>query len=314
MATLHILPRANPNGNCTLSTCDPVESVFGYRPHLGETVFFLILFTLSGLLHLYQGLRTKTWFFSTAMVIGSIAETLGYAAKLLLWQDPFSHTGFIMNVVLLTFAPAFYSAGIYYTLKHICLTFGSRFSRLQPWLYTWVFVGLDMVAIILQAAGGAVASVTETMAVVDQGTNVMIAGLVSQVVTLFAFGVLAADYGCAVYRNRRSLNPSTVELRRSGVFRAFLVALTVAYTGVLIRCAYRVAELSGGWGPQNTIMRNPWLFLGLDSVPVALATVVLNLAHPGWCFPKERQDVAEKEERLARQDGGASDVESAAKA
>ncbi len=53
------------------------------------------------------------------MVIGSLSEVMGYVAKILLWQDPFSDTGFKMSVVLLTFAPAFYAAGIYYTLKHI---------------------------------------------------------------------------------------------------------------------------------------------------------------------------------------------------
>ncbi len=53
------------------------------------------------------------------MVIGSLSEVMGYIAKVLLWQDPFSDTGFKMSVVLLTFAPAFYAAGIYYTLKHI---------------------------------------------------------------------------------------------------------------------------------------------------------------------------------------------------
>jgi len=42
-------------------------------------------------------------------------------------------------------------------------------------------------------------------------------------------------------------------------------------------------------GPQNNIMRTQGLFIGLDSVPCALAAVVLNIWHPGWCFPKEAE-------------------------
>ena len=196
-----------------------------------------------------------------------------------------------MSVVLLTFAPAFYAAGIYYTLKHICLTFGPGFSRLRPKLYTWIFISCDVLSIALQAAGGAVASIADDMTVLDAGTNTMIAGLVTQVFTLLCFGILAADYGFAIYRNRTDLNPATETLRKTMRFKLFIIALWIAYIGILIRCSYRVAELVGGWD-RNPILRSEGLFTGLDSVPCALATVVLNIWHPGWCFPKRYQDVA----------------------
>lgn len=112
-----LFPRLDPNQGCTQDTCDPSRSIYGYRPSLAATVIFLIIFALSGLVYVFQGIKSKTWFFSVAMFLGCFSETLGYVAKMLLWNDPFSDTGFKMNVVLLTFAPAFYSAGIYYTLK-----------------------------------------------------------------------------------------------------------------------------------------------------------------------------------------------------
>ncbi len=74
----------------------------------------------------------------------------------------------------------------------------------------------------------------------------MITGLATQVFTLVIFGILAADYGFAIYRNRAHLNPLTAELRQSRQFKLFLGALWVAYFGILIRCSYRVAELAGG--------------------------------------------------------------------
>lgn len=114
-----ILARANENGNCTQSTCPVSDSSYGYRPGLGATIFFLIVFALSGCVYSWQGILTKTKFFTSAMVLGALSEAMGYVAKILLWNDPFSDTGFKMSVVLLTFAPAFYSAGLYYTLKHI---------------------------------------------------------------------------------------------------------------------------------------------------------------------------------------------------
>ena len=241
-----LFARADPNQGCTESACPDTASIYGYRPSLAATLFFLILFFLSGLVYTYQGLKTRTWFFTGAMVLGSLSEVLGYVAKLLLWEDPFSDPGFKMSVVLLTFAPVFYAAGIYYTLKHICITFGADFSRLRPVWYTRIFISCDVFSIVLQAVGGALSAAAEDDAVLNAGENVMITGLVTQVFTLVIFGVLAADYGFAAHRHRHGLNPMTRELRSSLRFKPFIASLWIAFLGILIRCSYRVAELAGG--------------------------------------------------------------------
>lgn len=43
----------------------------------------------------------------------------GYGGRLMLHNDPFSDSGFKLQIVLLTFAPAFLAAGIYLNLKHL---------------------------------------------------------------------------------------------------------------------------------------------------------------------------------------------------
>lgn len=292
----NIYARLSPNGDCTLDTCDASRSVYGYAPNLAATLVFLIVFALSGIAYVVQGIKTRTYFFTVAMVCGAISESLGYVAKLILHHDPFSDLGFKMSVVLLTFAPAFYAAGIYYTLKHICLTFGASFSRLRPKYYTWIFISCDVFSIALQAIGGAISSASGDLTVLHIGTNIMIAGLSTQVVTLVVFGILAADYGVVIYKHRRNLNPATASLRNTMMFKLFIVALWIAYFGILIRCCYRVAELARGW-TNNPILKSEGLFIGLDSVPIALAAVVLNIWHPGWCFPKETQEVVVAEEK-----------------
>ena len=297
----HLVARLNENGGCTQATCPPSRSIYGYTPNLAATLIFLIFFTLSGVAYSYQGYKTRTWFFTGAMVLGSLSELMGYVAKMLLWNDPFSDTGFKMSVVLLTFAPAFYAAGIYYTLKHICLTFGSDFSRLRPKFYTWIFISCDVFSIILQAVGGAVSSASSNFTILRVGSDIMIAGLATQVFTLVVFGVFAADYGVAIYKNKHQLNPATATLRNTLRFKLFIAALWIAYAGILIRCCYRVAELSGGW-QSNPILKNQGLFIGLDSVPIAIAALVLNIWHPGYCFPKETQG-AVAEEKIASRSG-----------
>lgn len=182
----------------------------------------------------------------------------------MLWSDPFSDTGFKMNVVLLTFAPAFFSAGIYLLLKQFCLTFGPQFSRLRPMMYTYIFISCDIFSIILQGAGGAISAVADDNEVLKTGENVMIAGLSFQVFTLLVFAALAGDVFYSIWKHRTQLPLATAPLRASKKFRLFIGATIFSFLCIFIRCCYRIAELQGGWG--STIMRNEPEFIVLESV------------------------------------------------
>lgn len=156
-------------------------------------------------------------------------------------------------------------------------------SRLRPSWYTYIFIGCDFFSISLQAIGGGLASAADGPgALLSAGNNVMISGLAFQVATMLAFGVLSAEYLLRVRRNPGAVNPATAELRASRRFRGFLAALTAAYVAVLIRCVYRVAEMSQGWGSE--LMRDEIAFNVLDPAMCILATLVLNAFHPGLCF------------------------------
>lgn len=85
------------------------------------------------------------------------------------------------NIVI--FAPAFLAAGIYLTLKHVVIQFGQEWSRLRPSWYTYIFIAADLLSLVLQSAGGALAATAEDGdAILDIGTNIMIAGIIWQVV------------------------------------------------------------------------------------------------------------------------------------
>jgi hypothetical protein len=184
----------------------------------------------------------------------------------MLHSNPYSDAGFKLQIVLLTLAPAFLTAGIYFTLKHLVITFGQSFSRLRPQHYTYIFISCDIFSILLQGAGGGIASAASDSqkSLLDAGNDLMITGLAFQVFTLVLFGCLATEYFVRVWKHKNELNPATFELRRSMRFRLFLGALALAYFTILIRCVYRVAELAGGWG--NPIMQDEALFTGLDSL------------------------------------------------
>jgi len=176
------------------------------------------------------------------MLVGTALECGGYAGRILMNANPWSSAGFKLQIVCLVLAPSFMSASIDLTLKHVVIVFGPQLSRLKPALYTWLFIGLDFFSILLQAIGGALAASGEkNVKLLNTGNNVILAGIVMQVVQLLLFGATSAWYIWSVYQYSK-----THELPKRGQtylqdrkFRSFAVAVTVAFFAILIRCIYR---------------------------------------------------------------------------
>jgi hypothetical protein len=59
--------------------------------------------------------------------------------------------------------------------------------------------------------------------------------------------------------------------------------MVAAYTFILVRCAYRIPELLGGWGGE--LMRIEIEFIILEGVMICLAVLAQTIFHPGIYFP-----------------------------
>ena len=188
------------------------------------------------------------------------------------------------QICCLVISPAFVAAGIYITLKHIVITFGDSWSRLRPAWYTYMFICGDLISLGLQGAGGGLASAADPGSTTqDIGTDLMIAGVIFQVVILSFFGYFLVEYAIRTNRRRDQLSTESVTLFNSTPFRCFMFAIGVAYLGIFIRCVYRIPELTGGWGSE--LMRNEAEFIVLEGVMIVLSVGVLTVFHPGYCFP-----------------------------
>jgi hypothetical protein len=84
--------------NCTISVCPAELSVYGYRPSIPFTATLLALYGLAIVAHVYLGTRYKKWGFMAAMVLGCIAEIIGYIGRILYNQNPWNDTGFIIQI------------------------------------------------------------------------------------------------------------------------------------------------------------------------------------------------------------------------
>lgn len=265
-----------PDANCTLALCPVESSLQGYRPTLGAQIAFIALFGVSMLIHLAQGIRYRTWFFASMMALGCIGEIIGYGGRVLLYQNPFSFDGFIIEICCITISPVFFAAAIYVSLAKVSNFLGPEACRFPVKTYVWVFVPCDIVSLILQAVGGALSS--SSVGSDKSGEYITLAGLAFQVFTLTVFTVMALDYlfRYKSYRKSQQVDQRRILSTRLGVFGIFFSASILF---IFIRCCYRIAELSEGY--SGSVFHDEGLFIGLESVMVILAVFALNIAQPG---------------------------------
>ncbi|KAI9743445.1 MAG: hypothetical protein M1818_002757 [Claussenomyces sp. TS43310] len=261
--------------NCTLDLCSAEYSVFHYVPSLAANSVFLALFVASGLIHLYQGVRSKQWFYMSAAVLGCVTEVIGYAGRIELHKNPFDFTDFLIQIVCLTIGPAFFSASIYFTLTKIVNALGPEHSRFNAKWYYWGFIPCDVLSIVLQAAGGGLSSGGKG----NNGVDVSLAGLAFQVFTLCVFVILVADYMLRWKRN----GTTALTIR----FKLFATLLSLAIIFILARSAYRIDELSDGY--NGSIFHDQTSFIVLEGVLISIATFLLNLTHPSYTFDEQGQ-------------------------
>lgn len=265
-----------PDANCTLALCPVEASIQSYRPALGVQIAFIALFGVSTLIHLAQGIRYRTWFFGSMMALGCIGEMIGYGGRILVYQNPFSFDGFIIQICCITISPVFFAAAIYVTLTRVSNFLGPEACRFPVKIYVWVFVPCDIVSLILQSVGGALSSTS--VGGDKSGEYITLAGLAFQVFTLTVFTAMALDYLFRYISYRKS---QQVDQRRfiSTRLKLFGIFFSASILFILIRCCYRIAEL--GQGYEGSLFHEEGLFIALESVMVILAVFALNIAQPG---------------------------------
>ena len=104
--------------------------------------------------------------------------------------------------------------------------------------------------------GGALSSVSSGSS--RTAVDVAIAGLSFQVFTLAVFICLAAEYAVRYIKAEREAR--TLPIR----FKIFLGSLSLAIVLILIRCTYRIDELSDGY--DGPLIHDQGLFIGLEGL------------------------------------------------
>ncbi|KXJ88949.1 RTA1 like protein-domain-containing protein [Microdochium bolleyi] len=275
-----------PKSNCNLDLCPLEWTVFKYRPSMPASISFITAYSVLLCLHVYLGFRWRSWWFTSCMALGCVEEIIGYAGRIIMYHNPFSFAGFMIQIVCIGGAPVFYTAAIYVTISMLVESLDVSLSRIPPKMYYIIFISADIVALVLQAAGGALSTTSAGKS--TEGNTLALAGLIFQVVVTFAFSIVFADYLVRYFRSQSRLRQQGAgtgavaaatadDLRRLRIFTAFMSAAILL---ILARCLYRVEELREGY--RGVMMTKESLFIGLEGVLIVLAASCLLVGNPGF--------------------------------
>jgi hypothetical protein len=191
-------------------------------------------------------------------------------------------------LIPLTLAPALLTAGIYLCLGRVIVAVGAENSRLKPKMYTYVFISCDLLSLILQGIGGGLAATGKDAKGSKRGVDIMIAGLISQVITMTLFLALWCDFVLRTRRAKlsgslsRTQPPLYDQLRTFKTFALFQWALFAATIFIYVRCIYRVAELWDGFGGH--LANDEVTFMIFEGPMIILAITAITVLHPTRVF------------------------------
>ncbi|CAG7847945.1 SubName: Full=Related to RSB1-integral membrane transporter or flippase that may transport LCBs from the cytoplasmic side toward the extracytoplasmic side of the membrane {ECO:0000313/EMBL:CCA69445.1} [Serendipita indica DSM 11827] len=270
---------------------------YGYVPTMWICGLFVALFGVSGIIHLAQALRWRVYWMIPTMVIGCLGEVLGWSGRLWSSKNPSLLTPFLMQITTTIISPSFMSAANFTILGRIIDRLGYRYSWLTPTWYLIIFITLDTISLVIQAIGGARASqAAETGGDPEPGGDIMLYGIVTQIIALGIYVILGADFLVRYFLDKptrkltlkRSTSSDTrldeqTTLERPTLERnvkLMVLALVLNTIFLLIRGGYRTVELQDGW--TGRIITNQSLFNLLDGMPIVLCTFIFNILHPGY--------------------------------
>ena len=339
----------NPGWNTTAYQSDHSNgSNYGYTSEPGWCIPFIVLFALSGTVHAIQAYLSKVLGHlphplhrcthrSHRLVGTRMVQAKRHPRRSFSYADRDVsldlHTFFSLiscaagglltdaSIFRLIMAPVFFSAYDYTFLGGAISHLGPQYSVLRPQFYLFVFLIDDTIACILQAVGGGLASGSAaTGSPTDTSTNIMVAGIIFQLVSMVVFVGLGFDFVIRASTRRpyafrlrqislaaakkngnektigsgRQEDNTAMEGDAAEVFQGERENLTrwwimssgamISSIMIIIRGVYRSAEFSQGW--SGYIITNQ-RFIGLDCVPMFIAVAVFNIIHPMFLLPKK---------------------------
>lgn len=290
---------------------------------------FAAIFGVLFFAHLSMSVFSNYWYHGSMFFLGSGLEFAGYVARCLSAGHESNINPFLCQIIVLTIAPAFVMAGVYYVLGKLLVFHGHHFLSLQPNWFSYIFISCDVISLVIQAVGGGLAATALLNGdSSDPGTHVMVGGIAFQVLSMSLFIAVYTQFVFKIYfrsspevhfsfrtffalffnttngkSTRALLEPhyeqGYAHLRSHTRFTLLPLSIFFGTALVYIRCIYRLVELSQGW--TGYVISHEAFLVTLDGLPVAGTCLIAIAFHPWLSWgPHKTQRTSEREVRAEK--------------
>ncbi|GIK01708.1 hypothetical protein Aspvir_005746 [Aspergillus viridinutans] len=262
-------------------------SYWYYAPNKGAPIAFALLFAASGLTHIYQCCKYKSWkvtgllpWSATLFTAGFIMRAIGAFGQ---WDD----LGiFIASNVLLLVGPPVYEGANFFTLGRI-LYYVPYHSPIHPGRVFSTFVALGILIEVITANGAVlVANSDNTVSKQNTGKALLKAALILQIALMVGFVALASKFYLNCRRtgvlNNKIKRPLCVLLCSCTLITVRTIYRTVEYFTTASLNIYNVSDLS-------PILKDEWFFWVFEAVVMFSNTTLLNVLHPMQWLPRSNK-------------------------
>ncbi|KAF4988722.1 hypothetical protein FGRMN_9590 [Fusarium graminum] len=307
---------------CTTATPDkhgrvPVDacnSNYFFDPNFGVNLAFCVLFGLTTLVHLIQTILFKKKF-CWVVIMGAAWETIAFAFKTLGSRHQQNLVYLTWGQLLFLLAPLWINAFVYMAVARMVYFRmpGQKLLGIKAIRTTLLFVWLDIILFLIQAAGGTMLSSTDgDQNMINIGMKVYTAGVALQLVVVLIFTGLTAFF----YYKLRQIEGRSMGRMKWLIWTMLVVLILIVVCDLFpskhefdankseVRIIYRLVEFGPGVNAHNELLIHEGYPLCLDATPILIALILLNAMHPGFVlrgpeseFPK----LSRKEKKVLKQ-------------
>ncbi|KAL5343453.1 RTA1 like protein-domain-containing protein [Aspergillus crustosus] len=279
------------------------ESYFHYDPSLGAAIVFAVLYggAFIGTVVQWARFRPVVWL---VMVIAAAMEAVGYIARTVSTRDVTARTVYVLQFALLILAPVLMAGALYVLFGRIIFLVVPKEQRtlkicwVPPRWVTPIFVGFDVVALLLQLVGALMitsgnGTSQDDIDTFNRGRDLALVGVIVQIVAFGIFAVAAVRFNFTSKRFIKSaseplvggddFNLSVQDKPRKPDWRPLLRAVNFSTIMILIRSIYRMVEFTEG--RNGYINTHEWPFYIFDSVPILPCVALFVWWHPSNYLP-----------------------------
>ncbi|KAF7114723.1 hypothetical protein CNMCM5793_009674 [Aspergillus hiratsukae] len=238
------------------------------------------------------------------MIIAVAMEAIGFISRSISAQHVTERIPYVLQFSLIILAPVLMAACCYILFGRILFLVVPAEARtfqlcwVPPRFITPIFVGFDVVALLLQLGGAVLitsadGNSSDAKDKFDLGRKIALVGVVIQMIAFGLFSIAAFRFNFTSKRFAKSAGEQIEMLdssgarskgpRKSANWNALLRVVNFSTLMILIRSVYRLVEFTEGkYGYINT---HEWCLYVFDALPIFPCAALFVYWHPGKYLP-----------------------------